>query len=148
LTALVLDASVAMKWVIPSAKETLTAESLQLLKRYTDGDINFIVPDVFWAEIGNVLWKGVRQRRWPQVIAERAASDMRNRNFLTVTSLELLGDAMKIAFVHDRSVYDCLYVALAIQFKTEMITADERLANALAARLPVKWLGAFETGRE
>ena len=148
MTALVLDASVAMKWVIPSARETLTAESLQLLKRYTDGDINFIVPDVFWAEIGNVLWKGVRQRRWPQVIAERAASDMRNRNFLTVTSLELLGDAMKIAFVHDRSVYDCLYVALAIQFKTEMITADERLANALAARLPVKWLGAFETGRE
>jgi predicted nucleic acid-binding protein len=148
LTALVLDASVAMKWAIPSAKETLTAESLQLLERYADGDINFIVPDVFWAEVGNVLWKGVRQRRWPQAIAERAASDMRNRNFLTVPSPELLADAMKIAFVHDRSVYDCLYVALAIQFKIEMITADERLANALAARLPVKWLGAFETGRE
>ncbi len=27
-----------------------------------------------------------------------------------------------------------------------MITADERLANALAARLPVKWLGAFAMG--
>jgi predicted nucleic acid-binding protein len=148
LTALVLDASVAMKWAIPSAKETLTAESLQLLKRYTDGDINFIVPDVFWAEIGNVMWKGVRQRRWPQAIAERATSEIRGQDFFTVSSLELLADAMKIAFVHDRSVYDCLYVALAIQFKTEMITADERLANALAARLPVKWLGAFETGRE
>lgn len=148
MTALVLDASVAMKWAIPSAKETLTAESLQLLKRYTDGDINFIVPDVFWAEIGNVMWKGVRQRRWPQAIAERATSEIRGQDFFTVSSLELLADAMKIAFVHDRSVYDCLYVALAIQFKTEMITADERLANALAARLPVKWLGAFETGRE
>jgi predicted nucleic acid-binding protein len=32
---------------------------------------------------------------------------------------------------------------LAIQRKTELITADERLANALAAHLPVKWLGAF-----
>jgi len=148
LTALVLDASVAMKWAIPSAKETLAAESLQLLKRYTDGDINFIVPDVFWAEIGNVLWKGVRQRRWPQAVAERATSEIRGQDFFTVSSLELLADAMKIALVHDRSVYDCLYVALAIQFKTEMITADEGLANALAARLPVKWLGAFETGRE
>jgi len=29
-------------------------------------------------------------------------------------------------------------IPLAIQFKTELITADERLANALAARLPVK----------
>ena len=137
-----------MKWAVPSAKETLTAESLQLLKRYTDGEINFIVPDVFWAEVGNVLWKGVRQRRWPQAVAEGAASDMRNRNFFTVSSLELLADALEIAFVHDRSVYDCLYVALAIQFKIEMITADERLANALAARLPVKWLGAFATGQE
>jgi len=146
LTAFVLDASVAVKWAIPSTEETLTAESLQLLKRYTQGEINFIVPDVFWAEVGNVLWKGVRQRRWPQTVAERAASDMRDRNFFTVPSLELLAEALTIAFANDRSVYDCLYVALAIQFKIEMITADERLANALAARLPVKWLGAFETG--
>ena len=145
MTALVLDASVAMKWAIPSAKETLTAESLQLLKHYTDGDINFIVPDVFWVEVGNVLWKGVRQRRWPQAVAERAASEIRGRNFFTVSSLELLPEALNIAFVHDRCVYDCLYVALAVQFKIEMITADERLANALAARLPVKWLGAFVT---
>lgn len=148
MTALVLDASVATKWAIPSAKETLAAESLQLLKRYTEGDINFIVPDIFWAEVGNVLWKGVRQRRWPQAVAERATLDMRNRNFFTVPSQELLPEAIKIAFVHDRSVYDCLYVALAIQFKIEMITADERLANALAARLPVKWLGAFATRQE
>jgi predicted nucleic acid-binding protein len=146
LTAFVLDASVAVKWAIPSTEETLTAESLQLLKRYTQGEINFIVPDVFWAEVGNVLWKGVRQRRWPQTVAERAASDMRDRNFFTLPSLELLAEALTIAFANDRSVYDCLYVALAIQFKIEMITADERLANALAARLPVKWLGAFETG--
>ena len=146
MSAFVLDASVAVKWAIPSTEETLTAESLQLLKRYTQGEINFIVPDVFWAEVGNVMWKGVRQRRWPQTVAERAASDMRDRNFFTVPSLELLAEALKIACANDRSVYDCLYVALAIQFKIEMITADERLANALAARLPVKWLGAFETG--
>jgi predicted nucleic acid-binding protein len=38
-------------------------------------------------------------------------------------------------------VYDSLYVALAVQAKTELITADERLANSLAAHLPVKWLG-------
>jgi predicted nucleic acid-binding protein len=149
LTSLVLDASVALKWAIPpgipSSHETLTAESLQLLKRYTEGEINFIVPDIFWAEIGNVLWKGVRQRRWAQVVAENAASAIRERDFFTVSSLVLLPEALKIAFVHDRSVYDCLYVALAIQFKIEMITADERLANALAARLPVKWLGAFTT---
>ena len=55
----------------------------------------------------------------------------------------LLPEALKIALVYDRSVYDGLYAALAVQSKTDVITADERLADALAARLPVKWLGAF-----
>jgi predicted nucleic acid-binding protein len=143
LNSLVLDASVAIKWAIPLAREPLTDESLQLLKRYIDGEVDFIVPDVFWAEVGNVLWKGTRQRRWRQEKAEAVAADMQARDFKTVSSLVLLPEALRIAFAHDRAVYDCLYVALAVQAKTDLITADERLANGLAARFPVKWLGAF-----
>ena len=125
------------------AREPLTDESLRLLRRYVNGEIEFIVPDVFWAEVGNVLWKGTRQNRWRQDEAESVAADMQARDFTTVPSLMLLPEALKIAFAHDRAVYDCLYVALAVQSKTELITADERLANALAARFPVKWLGAL-----
>jgi predicted nucleic acid-binding protein len=143
LNTLVLDASVAIKWAIPSAREPLTDESLRLLKRYVDSEIEFIVPDVFWAEVGNVLWKGTRQHRWRQDEAEAVSADMKARDFATVSSVTLLPEALRIAFTYDRSVYDCLYVALAVQSKTDLVTADERLANALAARLPVKWLGAF-----
>ena len=50
---------------------------------------------------------------------------------------------LQIAFAHDRTVHDCLYVALAVQAGSVVITADEKLANALAAYLPVKWLGSF-----
>jgi predicted nucleic acid-binding protein len=146
LNKLVLDASVAVNWAIPSFREPFTDASLRLLKRYADGEVEFIVPDVFWAEIGNVLWKGVRQGRWRQNTAEAVAEDMKARNFPTVSSLTLLSEALKIAFAYDRAVYDCLYVALAVQSKSDLITADERLANALAARFPVKWLGAFSTG--
>ena len=142
MNTLVLDASVAIKWAIPSAREPLTDESLRLLRRYVDSEIEFIVPDIFWAELGNVLWKGTRQRRWRQDEAEAVASDMRARDFATVSSITLLPEALRIAFAYDRSVYDCLYVALAVQSKTDLITADERMANALAARFPVKWLGA------
>lgn len=143
MNTLVLDASVAIKWAIPSVREPLTDESLRLLQRYVDSEIEFIVPDVFWAEIGNVLWKSARQRRWRQDEAEAVAADMKARDFATVPSATLLTEALRIAFAYDRSVYDCLYVALAVQAKTDLITADERLANALAAHLPVKWLGAF-----
>ena len=138
-----VDASVAIKWAIPPALEPLTDQSLRLLKRYVDGELEFIVPDVFWAEVGNVLWKGTRQKRWRRDEAESIAADMQARDFTTVPSLVLLPEALKIAFAHDRAVYDCLYVALAVQSKIDLITADERLANALAARFPVKWLGAL-----
>ncbi len=46
---------------------------------------------------------------------------MRARDFTTVSSLVLLPEALKIAFAYDRAVYDCLYAALAVQAKTEMI---------------------------
>jgi predicted nucleic acid-binding protein len=50
---------------------------------------------------------------------------------------------LQLAVTSRRTVYDSLYVALAMQSQSVLITADERLANALAARFPVKWLGAF-----
>ncbi len=143
MTRLVLDASVAVKWAVPSVREPLTDQSLQLFRRYRDGAVDFLVPDMFWAELGNVLRKGVRQRRWTRVEADSVAADMKARDFVTFSSSTLLMEALQISFQYDRSVYDCLYVALAVQTNADLITADERLANALAAYLPVKWLGAF-----
>ena len=139
----VLDASVALKWALPPATERLVPESLQLLEQYARGEIDFLVPDIFWAEIGNVLGKGSHHRRWSRSISEQIAAEMREQNFPTVSSLALMTDALKIALTYDRSVYDCIYLALAIQSRSQMITADERLANAVAAYLPVKWLGAM-----
>jgi predicted nucleic acid-binding protein len=134
LSTLVLDASVAVKWAMPLCGEPLMDESLRLFKRYTDGEFDFAVPDGFW---------GARRGRGSLNDAEVTAADSRARDLVTLSSLELLPEALRIAFAYDRSVCDCLYVALAVQSRTELITADERLANALAAHLPVKWLGSF-----
>ena len=143
MTSLVLDASVAAKWFLPPAGESLTQEAQQLLKRYVDGQLRFIVPDLFWAEFANLLWKSVRQGRWPQASADLAIRAMRERNFPTVGSFAILPEAFAIASAFGRTVYDSIYVALAVTSKTQLVTADERLANALAAHLPVKWLGSL-----
>jgi len=139
----VIDASVAAKWVLPASGETLTRESLELLKRYAAGEVRFVVPDLFWAELANILWKAVRQGRIRITSAETALHAMLDRSFPTVSSHTLLVEAFAIATAFDRAVYDALYVALAVNSKSQLITADERLANALAAHLPVKWLGSL-----
>jgi predicted nucleic acid-binding protein len=143
MTSFVLDASVAAKWMLPAKGELLRPEAFRLLDAYRSGDVNFIVPDVFWAECGNIVWKAVRQNRLDRAGAEQAIVSMMGRSIPTISSLELLQKAVAIALDFDRAVYDCLYVALAVESKKQLITADERLANALAARFPVKWLGAF-----
>jgi predicted nucleic acid-binding protein len=139
----VIDASVAAKWILPASRETLSQEALELLKSYAAGEVRFLVPDLFWAELANILWKAVRQGRVRVPGAESALRAMRERNFPTISSHALLVEAFAIATAFDRAVYDALYVALAVTSKSQLVTADERLANALAAHLPVRWLGSL-----
>ena len=143
MTTFVLDANVAIKWSMPFTGEPLTDASVRLLTRYAQGEIDFMVPDIFWVEVGNVLWKGTRQRRWDRQQAETVEEDVRARDFQTVPSRLLLSEALRIACDYDRHLSDCFYVALAAESHADLVTADERLANAFAARFPVKWLGAF-----
>ena len=140
---LVLDASVAAKWVLPSENEPLVDQAVRLFERYADDQLQFVVPDLFWAEFGNILSKAVRQGRISLPSATVAIAEMQGREFLTTPSKALLDDAFRLANAFDRTVYDTTYVALAVARNTEFVTADERLANALAAKLPVKWLGAI-----
>jgi predicted nucleic acid-binding protein len=141
--AVVVDASVAAKWFLPSNNEPLVDEAFHLLRRYTVSELRILVPDLFWAELGNVLWKSARLGRCTESAARAALASMRDRNLTTVSSPVLIERAFDIATTFGRTVYDGLYVALAVASRAQMITADEKLANALAARLPVKWLGAF-----
>lgn len=139
----VLDASVAAKWFLPGAGESLVEEAFQLLRRHTDQEVEFTAPDLFWAELGNVLWKAVRLGRWSAADAVAALQDMRGKKLVTVPAEDLIENALAIALAAERSVYDSLYIALAVQSGGELVTADERLANAVAARWPVKWLAGI-----
>lgn len=143
MTAFVVDASVAAKWCLPSEGESLVPQARQLLDAYCRGQLRLVVPDLFWAELGNVLWKAVRMGRTSQDGAASGLALARNLNLPTYASFDLIEDALQIGFTYERSVYDSLYLALAVQYSIDLITADERLANSLAARMPVKWLGAI-----
>jgi predicted nucleic acid-binding protein len=143
VTSYVLDASVAAKWFLPPEQEPLATEARMVLRNYSSGDCRLVVPDLFWPEMGNVLWKAARSGRISPQSCDAAVETLELSGIRTVPSLPLLKNAIAIALAFGRPVYDCEYVALAVESNTPLLTADERLANALSARFPVRWLGAL-----
>jgi len=141
VSLLVIDASVAMKWSFND--DPLVQEAASLLDRYGRREIHFFVPDLFWAESGNMLWKAVSRGRCTPEHAERSMAALKQLALSTAASQGLVEQALKIASDFNRTVYDSIYIALAVEVRAELITADEKLANAVAAYFPVKWLGAW-----
>jgi predicted nucleic acid-binding protein len=143
MTRWVVDASVALKWCLSAKDEQLVPQASELLNFYERGIVRFLVPDLFWLEVANGLWKAVWKQKIDQPWAERAYAKITGLEIPTIRSSTFVPEALELALHYRRTVYDSLYVVLAVHSKADLITADERLANALAARFPVKWLGAL-----
>jgi predicted nucleic acid-binding protein len=143
VTAFVVDANVAAKWLLPAAGEGLLDQANHLAARHVRHELLLLAPDLIGAEIGNVLWKAVRRQRISRVEAENSLRRFTALEIHLMSTAELLLQALQVAVKCDSTFYDSLYVALALATKTELITADERLVNALGSRFPVRWLGAL-----
>lgn len=139
----VVDTSVAAKWLLPAANETFVDEANRLLRLHLRGELHLVAPDLIFSELGNVCWKAVRRARITRSQAEAALRRFAEFAIETFPASSLMSQAWSVAIAHDRSFYDSLYVALAVTTGVELITADERLVNALGTRFPVRWLGAF-----
>jgi predicted nucleic acid-binding protein len=143
VSLVVLDASVAAKWYLPPDDEDLVPQALNLFVKYQDGQFDFIVPDVFWAELGNVVLKAVRRKRWSQDSADLAIESIHTLDISSFGSRPLLTNALGISARWGSSLYDSLYVALASESGIDMLTADRKLFAAVGGHFPVRWLGAF-----
>ena len=140
MTSYVLDAGVAAKWFLPAADEPLSAEALRLLRRYSKAQVGLMVPDLFFPEFSNIFWKAERRGRCDAATADAAVSEILRGGFSIFPTVSLIQPAIQIARAFDRTVYDCIYIALAIETNTQLVTADEKLANSLSG-MPVTWLG-------
>jgi predicted nucleic acid-binding protein len=141
MNSLVVDASVAAKWLPPLDREPLAPQARALLEKWHRRDTTLMAPDLIWTEIGNVFWKSVKRGRCSISDAKSAIELLHHLDLKTFAASSLIDQAFGIAVTYNRTVYDSIYVALAVASNTALITADEKLVNALALRLPVKWLG-------
>jgi predicted nucleic acid-binding protein len=117
--ALVVDASVAVKWVI---EEALRDRALDLL-----ADNEVIAPDLLLTEVRNALAMRVRRRLTTVAEARAAEAAFRSIPLLIEPTSELLEDAFELALRLAHPIYDCLYLALAVRRDLPLATADRRL---------------------
>lgn len=119
-----MDASVAVKWFLPE----IHCDAARLL---LNGDDELLAPELILPEVGNVLWKKWRTSELTATEVIAILQDFRRFPLQIIAMRAYLERAMRLAIDYERSVYDSIYLALAIQYQTVFITADRRLCNAL-----------------
>jgi predicted nucleic acid-binding protein len=125
VSAVVVDASVAVKWILREEHEAPA-------RRVLSGS-RLLAPHLLWAEVGNTLWK--RYRRQEASVAEVRSMlvDVRSLPVTTFAHRPLLPAALDLAISVNQTVYDCLYLALAEARDSVMVTADRRFHAAVSA---------------
>jgi predicted nucleic acid-binding protein len=122
----VVDASVVLKWYFP---ESGAAEAERILLEAADGTRELLAPEFIVAEVANTLWKKVRRQ---ECDAEQAHTFLAAFSADAPTALAtgaLAPRALELAMQLDETVYDCLYVAAAIENGASLVTADAKLAR-------------------
>lgn len=125
MSTLVVDASVAAKWFFD---EDRAAEALRVL----DARHRLHAPDFLLIEFDNLIWKRVRRGEITAAEGRRTRRTLRRLPVEAHPSGPLLDLAYAVAVRTGRTVYDSLYVALAIVLKGRVVSADRRLCTALA----------------
>lgn len=123
---LVVDASVAVKWFVEE-------EDTNCACLLADGAEAIHCPHLLASEVGSALWRKVLRGQM-ELGDARTGMESLARMPITWHADEALGaDCLRLAFAHDRTVYDSMYLALAYRLNARLVTADLRFANALAA---------------
>jgi len=133
----VVDASVAVKWVVEEDHSAKAALLLGFEARHA--------PDHWLAEAVNVLWSKVCHGDLTVADAEERMTVLLRAPLIAVPIAGLMPRAFAIAVACMVTIYDSLYVALAETRDIPLVTADERLIRRLSgdpalAKLMV-WVG-------
>jgi predicted nucleic acid-binding protein len=119
---IIVDASVALKWVLDE-DDSVLARALATRE--------LAAPELLWSECANGLWRWVRRGVLSGRVAQARFVALRRAPIALTPAGELLDRALMLAVELSHPVYDCVYLALALQRGMQVVSADRRFVNVV-----------------
>jgi predicted nucleic acid-binding protein len=144
--AVVVDASVALKWVL---FEEFTHQARALYEAALTAHRPFLVPPHFFSEVTSGLYQRTRTREPARHLTEDEAHEAFTRfsrfQVQTAAPERLYERAFLFAREHRlASLYDSIYVVLAELMEIQLWTADQRLFATASPVAPwIRWIGDY-----
>jgi predicted nucleic acid-binding protein len=122
------DASVLLKWVLPSEDEPHADNALLLRAAILDSTVHAMIPTLWLYEVGNTV-----ARRFPDHAQAWLSALMKFAIEEAPPSKQWLTKALELVQQHDVTFYDAAYHAVAIVNGGCFVTADSRYVNKTAS---------------
>ena len=129
----VLDASVLLKWFV---EEPESLQALTYRSRHLERSATLACPDLALYEVGNVLR---HKRGVPEQALIDALLDLIHLGLNIFTPTEaLLRRASHLSYARHMTYYDAVYVALAQELHSTLVTADFKLCHQAHGLIPIE----------
>jgi len=104
--------------------------------------VSLIAPDLVLIEFASLIAKRTRRKQISPAQAYQAFLLAEQSELRLFETRPLLGRALELALHNQMSLWDCVYLALAIEHDCALITADRRLFREGIRRHPaIRLLG-------
>jgi predicted nucleic acid-binding protein len=107
-----------------------------VLDQHSEGATTVHAPALQRIEVASALWKYQRARIMSRKQIESAYDRYLGASIHYHEGAWLDRTALVLAAAHDRSVYDCAYLALSLDLGCELLTADSRFFQAVGSAFP------------
>lgn len=120
-----VDASLVLKWFVPEVHS-------EAARRWLAARHDYVAPDLLFAEAGNAVCKKVQRKELGRDKGRQLVGDLAHVAVESIATRGLVRDALSLALTAGITVYDALYLTLAVRLETQVITGDDRFVARLA----------------
>jgi len=142
LTVYVIDASVASRFLLI---EDLSDEAELVLEGFLDGTLDLRAPKLVVYEVGNTLWKAVKQGL---INLDEAVQNFSYFLGLRIDSIELDGEehkeVLQWSVKNQATYYDSTYVRSSKKIGATLLTADDTLYEKAHKEIPTLHLKDYQ----